>query len=151
MASQITTLTIVYSNVYLGTDQRKHQSSAWLAFVWGIHWWSVNSPHKWPVTRKMFLFDDVIMYSHTDDFQHRIVVCMKSLFDFELRSSFTHWGLWEKETEWMWVFTNLNKSLLPILMLNYQTRKSSVVRFFWGWGVAVGVGGWGFGGCFYFA
>ena len=142
MASQITTLTIVYSNVYLGTDQRKHQSSAWLAFEWGIHWWSVNSPHKWPVTRKMFLFDDVIMYSHTDDFQHRIVVCMKSLFAFELRSSFTNWGLWEKKTEWMWVFTNLNKSLLPVLMLNYQTRKSSVVRFFWGVGVGVG---WGWG------
>ena len=44
-------------------DQRKHQSSASLAFVWGIHRWPVNSPHKWPVTRKMFPFDDVIMFS----------------------------------------------------------------------------------------
>ena len=35
--------------------------SASLAFVRGIHWWSVNSPHKGPVTRKMFPFDDVIM------------------------------------------------------------------------------------------
>ena len=61
MASQITSLTIVYSTVYSGADQRKHQSSASLAFVWGIHWWPVNSPHKWPVTRKMFPFDDVIM------------------------------------------------------------------------------------------
>ena len=42
-------------------DQRKHQSSASLAFVWGIHRRPVNSPHKWPVTRKMFAFDDVIM------------------------------------------------------------------------------------------
>ena len=32
-----------------------------LAFVWGIHRWPVNSPHKWPVTQKMFPFDDVIM------------------------------------------------------------------------------------------
>ena len=32
-----------------------------LAFVWGIHLGPVNSPHKWPVTRKMFPFDDVIM------------------------------------------------------------------------------------------
>ena len=40
---------------------RKHQSSASLAFVRGIHRWPVNSPHKGPVTRKMFLFDDVIM------------------------------------------------------------------------------------------
>ena len=30
--------------------------------VWWIHWWPVNSPHKWPVTRKMFPFDDVIMW-----------------------------------------------------------------------------------------
>ena len=37
MASQITSLTIVYSTVYPGADQRKHQSSASLAFVWGIH------------------------------------------------------------------------------------------------------------------
>ena len=65
MASQITSLTIVYSTVYSGGDQRKHQISASLAFVWGIHRWPVNSPHKWPVTRKMFPFDDVIMI---DDF-----------------------------------------------------------------------------------
>ena len=63
MASQITSLAIVYSTVYAGADQRKHQSSASLAFVWGIHRWPVNSPHKWPVTRKMFPFDDVIMIS----------------------------------------------------------------------------------------
>ena len=36
-ASQITSLTIVNSAVYSGGDQRKHQSSASLAFVWGIH------------------------------------------------------------------------------------------------------------------
>ena len=61
MASQITSLTIVYSIVYSGTAQRKHQSSASLAFVRGIHRSPVNSPHKWPVTRKKFPFDDVIM------------------------------------------------------------------------------------------
>ena len=59
--SQITNLTIVYSTVYSGADQRKHQSPASLAFVWGIHLWPVNSPHTWPVTQKMFPFDDVIM------------------------------------------------------------------------------------------
>ena len=37
MASQITSLTVVYSIVYSGADQRKHQSSASLAFVRGIH------------------------------------------------------------------------------------------------------------------
>ena len=62
MASQITSLTIVYSNVYSGADQRKHQTSASLAFVQGIHQWPVNSPHKGPVTREMFPFNDIIMW-----------------------------------------------------------------------------------------
>ena len=57
MASQITSLMIVYSTVYSGADQSKYQSSASLAFVWGPG----NSPHKWLVTRQMFPFDDVIM------------------------------------------------------------------------------------------
>ena len=63
IASQITSLRTVYSTVYSDADQRKHQSSASLAFVRGIHRGPgpVNSPRKWPVTRKMFPFDDVIM------------------------------------------------------------------------------------------
>ena len=61
MASQITSSFIVCSTVCSGADQRKHQSSVPLAFVKGIHRWPVDSPHKGPVTRKMFLFDDVIM------------------------------------------------------------------------------------------
>ena len=61
MASQITSLTVVYSTVYLDADQIKHQSSALLAFVQGTHRSPVNSPQKWPVTRKMFPFDDVIV------------------------------------------------------------------------------------------
>ena len=62
MASQITSLTIVYSTVYSDADQRKPQSSASLAFVRGFHRGPVNSPHKWPVTRKMLPFHDVIMH-----------------------------------------------------------------------------------------
>ena len=61
VASQITSLSIVYSTVYSDADQRNHLSSASLAFVQGIHRGPVNSEHKWPVTRKMFPFDDVIM------------------------------------------------------------------------------------------
>ena len=61
-ASQITSLAIVYSTDYSASDQRKQQSSASLAFVRGIHRWPVNSPHKGPVTWKMFPFDDVIMF-----------------------------------------------------------------------------------------
>ena len=63
MASQITDISIVYSTVWSGADQRKHQSSASLAFVRGIHRWPVNFPHKGPATRKMFPFDDVIILS----------------------------------------------------------------------------------------
>ena len=54
MESQITSLTIVYTSVYAGTDQRKHQSSA----VTGEF-----PAQKWPSTRKMIPFDDVIMLS----------------------------------------------------------------------------------------
>ena len=61
VAFQITRLTTVYSTVYSDADQRKHHSSASLAFVRGIHRGQVNSPHKWPVTRKIFPFNDVIM------------------------------------------------------------------------------------------
>ena len=60
-AFPITSLTIVFSAVYSGAEQRKHQSSASLAFVRGIHQWQVNSTHKESVTRKMFPFDEVIM------------------------------------------------------------------------------------------
>ena len=63
IASQIASLMIVYSTVHSDADQRKHQSSASLAFVRGIDREPVNSPHKWPVTRKIFPFDDVIMIS----------------------------------------------------------------------------------------
>ena len=63
IASLITSLTVVYSTVYSDADQRKHQSSASLAIVWGIHRGPVNSPHQWPVTRKMFPYDDVIMHA----------------------------------------------------------------------------------------
>ena len=51
MASQITDVPIVCSTVCSGANKRKHQSSASLAFVRGIHQWRVES----------FPFDDVIM------------------------------------------------------------------------------------------
>ena len=63
IASQITDVSIVYSTVWSSVYKKKHQSSASLAFLRGIPRWPVNSPHKGPVTRKMFPFDDVIMYN----------------------------------------------------------------------------------------
>ena len=85
MASQITSLTIVYSNVYWGADQRKHQRSASLAFVRGIHRWPVKSPHKGPVTRKASLFDDVIMHIYH---MYSMQCVVKSHID--MKSSFSY-------------------------------------------------------------
>ena len=65
MTSQITSLGIVYSIVYSGAYQRKHQGSVSLAFMREIHRWSVISLHKGPVMWKMFPFDDIIMYTET--------------------------------------------------------------------------------------
>ena len=83
MASQITSLAIVYSTVYPGADQSKHQSSASLAFVKGIQRWPVNSPHKGPVTRKMFPFEDVIInhtfFVDTDKTAMGTTLCLVSL------------------------------------------------------------------------
>ena len=78
VVSQITSLAIVYSAVYSGADQRKHQSSASLAFARGIHRWPMNSLHKGPVTRKMFSFDDVIC--------GRIPVCWSDVPSTRIRS-----------------------------------------------------------------
>ena len=71
MASQVTVVSMVCPAVCSGADQRKHQISESLAFVRGIHRWSVNFPHKRPLTRKMSPFDAVIMQpnNHTHGFR----------------------------------------------------------------------------------
>ena len=87
-------------------DQRKHQSSAALVFVRGIHRWPVNSPHKGPVTRKMFSFDDVIittLYFIIWNFERRHLECDKSsqrpignlvaMFEYHICSRFSSNGL----------------------------------------------------------
>ena len=89
MVSQIISLTIVYSTVYSSAGQGKHQSSASLAFVHGIHRWPVNSPHKWAVTRKMFPFDDVIMVTYSLALGAIWVKCKMSYF----KVKFDHWSL----------------------------------------------------------
>ena len=66
MASQITILTVVYSIVYSGADERNHQSSASLAFVRGIHR-SRWIPRTKASNAEMLPFDDVIMKSETKD------------------------------------------------------------------------------------
>ena len=59
IASQITSVSIVYLALCSGEDQRKQQSCASLAFVMGNHRWPLNFPHKGPLTRKIFAFDDI--------------------------------------------------------------------------------------------
>ena len=78
VASQITSLTIVYSIVYSGADQRIHQSSASLAFVRGIHWDRWIPRTKGQLRGKMFPFDDVIM--HITVCLRGNIIILKSLF-----------------------------------------------------------------------
>ena len=69
MVSQTTVVSIVYLTVDWGVDQRKNQRSVSLAFVRGIHWWPVNSPHKGPITCKMLPFCDFTMGLTGDSYQ----------------------------------------------------------------------------------
>ena len=61
MASQITTLATVYSTVYSGVDQRNIKAPRHWPFC-GELLLPVNSPYRGPATRKIFAFDDVIMF-----------------------------------------------------------------------------------------
>ena len=70
----------LYATVCSGVDQRKHQSSASLGFVRGIHRWPVNSFHNGPVTRKMFPFDDVIMIHQKMNISHCLVSAELNMF-----------------------------------------------------------------------
>ena len=101
MASQITSLGIVYSTVYSGADQRKHQSSASLAFVRRIHRGPVNSPHKRPVTRKMFPFDDVIM---NFTMVNIVTIVPSTVNDIHI--------YWWHDTSKQWLYTKTNSASL---------------------------------------
>ena len=61
MASQITSLTAVYSTIYSDADQRKKSKLRVTGLCVGNLPGPVKSPHKGPVTRKMLPFDGVIM------------------------------------------------------------------------------------------
>ena len=108
MASQITSLTIVCSNVYLDTDQRKHQSSASLTFVRGIHRWPVNSPHKGPVTRKIFPFDYVTMLMFS------LIGAWPAIYFFRIPwIARTNWAQWRPRTCRPPRLVTIMKSSLP--------------------------------------
>ena len=93
IASQITSLTISFSTGYSDADQRKHKSAASLAFVRGIHRAPMISPHKWPVTRKMFPFDDVIMSPVNVSTSLRRTDFIKSLILMQASFSEIYWTI----------------------------------------------------------
>ena len=75
MTSSINIVSSICSTICFGGHQRKHQKSASLVFMRGIHRWPVDSPHKGPITRKMFRFDDVLvkhMYVNKEDLHHTV-------------------------------------------------------------------------------
>ena len=71
MASQITSLTVVYSTVYSDADKKKTPKPLVTGLCAGNSPGPVNSPHKGPVTRKMFQFDDVIMLFSQNQTKHQ--------------------------------------------------------------------------------
>ena len=83
MEFQITSLMIVYSAICSSPDQRKSSTS--LAFVWWIHWWPVNSLHKWPVMWKMF---HLIKPSH---YPNQCWVIVNWTLRNKLQWNFNHW------------------------------------------------------------
>ena len=86
--------------VYSDADQRKHQSSASLAFVLGIHRGPMNSPHKWPVARKIFPFDDVIMI-----WRHPVWISSQTLEKYNFAQRGTDYGIsWRPHDMENWPF-----------------------------------------------
>ena len=133
MASQITSLTIVYSTVHSGAYQRKHESSASLAFVRGIHRGPVNSPHKRPVMRKMFPFDDVIMKVYgwvvpgmAGDFPCHLVDMLSSVsisdlgYTDELMDQLNDYGVLR------WVFV-VCRNLYPVSSKSFRASLSNMI------------------------
>ena len=127
VASQVTSLASVYSTVHSSVDQRKHQSSATLAFVWGIHRWPVNSPHKWPVTRKMFPFDDVIM-KHWMKYSVHPEPPQKSKHPLKRQNSWVR-SLPPQFLRGFWVKRIWNKNVYPVIIWTYFERRFVFISY----------------------
>ena len=128
MASQITGVSIVYSTVCSGTDKRKRQKSASLAFVRGIHRWPVNSPHKGPVTRKTFHFDDVIMQTFNQDIDNR-TPALWDILNVDENSLLTRWSLGyvTSKTYIRTYFTDKGNTTSPWHCLSVECHKTSLI------------------------
>ena len=108
MASQITGVLGVCWTVWPGSDQRKHQNSASLAFVSWMHRWPVDYPHEESVPQKMFPFDDVIM---TKKFRTKPL----SLAPRELHALLWKPRGWPYQNKYAWTFMQPNLGLNPRL------------------------------------
>ena len=112
MASQTIGVSIVCLTVGSSVHQRKHQSTASQAFVRRIPWWPEDSPHKGPVTREMFPFDDVIMSTP------RIVTCTPILHHLHWQKSTPLGFWWEFLFRWecggWWLIIDTIITLSPI-------------------------------------
>ena len=91
---------------------KKHQSSASLAFVRGIHRGPVNTPHKCPATRKVFPFDDVIIW---------ITICGSRVRQFPHEN---HWQIASRMTEKS-LFTATNALFFLKLYFKAWTQSSA--------------------------
>ena len=118
MASRITSLTIIYSTICSGADHRKHQSFVSLAFVWGIQWWPVNSPHKWPLTWKCF-------HLMTSSSACQSSVLTTSLLKISLDLTY----LWMKIAGI--ILNAINRCLIEIALLCYFCAFHNALKFPW--------------------
>ena len=131
IASQITSLTTVYSTVQ--TQIKERQSTASLAFVWGIHRRPVNSPHKWPVTWKMFPFEDVIMSQRANNWEsvpmpwrhHQFIGCSSFIFMYTCANWWVEiWLIGESRSGLNYSYISANK------LVNWSLKKDSTLSDF---------------------
>ena len=120
MASQITNLAIVYSTVYSSSDQRKHQSSSSLAFVWGIHRWF---PDKGPVTRKMMTSSWISPPPPPPPPNTFSLGNTMSAWNFEKRSIFSLYP-----PIFIWVFIWTQRSTVRLFALLYINEPYAYIR-----------------------
>ena len=128
MAYQITSLKIVYSIIHSGADQRKHQSSASLDFVRGIHRSPVNSPHKGPATRKMFPVDDVFMALKLAGASGAVCQISEQLNNSNHRSRAfgTLWNLTIKRLLWYWIAPSVLK--ISVGLVSIRQRATHLIN-----------------------
>ena len=129
MASEITSLTIVYSTVYSGADQRKHQSSASLAFVRGIHRGPVNSQHKWPVTRKMFhlmtsswlCISQIMTYARKMTLSHHRISWFIYLLSVIPETPLLRWWFWTRSYNWICIIIRDKPWIANLSVLQFSS------------------------------